>query len=1347
MATTLSKSVFTDTFKDDFADSAGFHKILFNSGKAVQARELTQLQTILQEQIARFGDNIFKEGAVVKPGGATINQKYEFIKLNTTTNTLPTDTSVLVGTSFTGQTSGVIVKVLQVVEATGSDPATLYVQYTNTSAGSSGTSTIRMTAGEDINNGSITLTVQTTNTSANPATGVGILITLLSGVYYARGHFVFTEDQSKIISKYTDVVDTNVGFKAVETIVTSIDDNSLFDNQGASPNLTAPGADRYKIQLTIIEENEVDSDENFIHIATIKDGVIYSAVDDRNSYDVPNEVIARRIHENSGDYFVKPFTAKFDLDSEATHLNLEVSSGTAVVEGFRASRDFPTTIRLPKATDTTIINNDVTGVDFGNYVFVDNGTFGDSASFGIPNINVFEKLDLKDGLDYTGNTIGSARVKAINEDGTNLRYHLFDVKMNSGSAFRSVKSIGTSTSSYFRPTLENGKAVLKEANENTSLFPLPRPRPQSLTDISFAVQRRFTATSNGSGQASISLSATGETFTNTDDWIVGTDSDVYLSASISGTGSTSATLTGLPASQAVEILGYVNKSQATIKTKTLAQKAITVSIDSDGNGQKFLPLNKADIFDVQDILKGGDSNISYANRFTLDDGQRDNHYDLGRLLLKSGQSAPSGSVFVNYRHFNHGVSGDFFAVNSYTGQVTYDQIPKYRFSDGRRVRLYNYLDFRSVMDSAGEFSNSGLGARAIELPQPATLVTSDTTYFLSKAGKLVIDKDGIIRFIFGQSSFSPSLPQKPDGTLGLYDFKLGANTLNDSDIVMKKIEHKRFTMKDIGFLERRLDKLEEFASLSALEVDTKHFQVLDSAGNDRTKSGFVVDNFVDHTFSDLSGGVLEYRAALDPVNNLIRPTFTENNIRLLYDSAASTNAIRKGDNVYIAYDETPYINQNLATKAIRINPFNVVIYEGTATLSPASDEWRDCVRAASKTLTGRTRLSTVQAFNWDNWSWNWGGVPTENLVIGSQTNTISGTVNKIVSDETITEFVEDRVIQTALLPFMRSRKVFFKAEGLRPSTRVFPFFGGVNISDFTRNETFQFYSDGDSDFGNTLNGLTAHPDTSSTLTTDANGSISGSFIVPNNDATKFRVGTKEFKILDISANKEIDAACIAKAPYTATGYLDTIEPTYKSTRVLGVQGVRLRDNAKYQTHHNDDGGDTDHGKGTTISKNTHKGGGTYSNSTNNSWSLAAAVARASLNEKKGISLVDDDPVADSTDTGGKGIVCTEMYRQTQLEDWAKAMKIWYIYQKKYLSPLHEKGYHWLFKPYVTGMKKSTTLTGLGAYLARKRTEHLKHVLTKGKTKDSIVGNIFCKIIHPIVYVAGNIVKNSNKRGT
>ena len=1236
MATTLTTSTFPTTFKDDFADSANFHKILFNSGRAVQARELTQLQTILQEQITKLGNNIFKEGAVVKPGGASINQKYEFIKLNTTVNTLPTDTSTLIGTSFTGQTSGVIVKILQVVAATGSDPDTLYVQYTNTSSGSAGITSVRMSAGEDINNGSVTLTVQTTNTAANPATGVGILVTLLSGVYYARGHFVFTEDQSKIISKYSDDVTTNVGFKAEESIVTAVDDTSLFDNQGATPNLTAPGADRYRIRLTIVEESEVNSDENFIHVASVKEGVIYSAINSNNSYNIPNEVVAKRIFENSGDYIVKPYTAKFKLDSATTHLNLELSPGTAVVEGFRASRDFPTVLRLDKATDTITINNDVVGTDFGNYVLVDNGTFGDSNSFGIPNINTFEKLDLRDSVDYLGSTIGTARVKAVNEDGTKLRYHLFDIRMNSGQAFRNVKSIGNSTSDYFRPALENGKAVLKETSKNTSLFELPRTRPQSLTDISFAAQRRFTVTSNGSGQASISLSASGETFVNTDDWVVGTDSDVYLNASISGSGSASATLTGLPASQALEILAYVNKSQASIKTKTLATRSITVGIDSDGNGQKFVPLSKADIFDVQEILKAGDSTTSFANRFTLDDGQRDNHYDLGRLLLNAGQTAPPSTpgVFVKFRHFEHGVSGDFFAVNSYTGQVTYDQIPKYRFSTGERIRLYNYLDFRSVMDSAGEFSNSGLGARAIELPQPTQVVTSDITYFMPRAGKIVVDKDGIIRVVFGPSGFRASPPDKPSGTLPLYDFKLNANTLNDSDVIITKIEHKRFTMKDIGQLEKRVDKLEEFASLSALELDTKNFLVLDSAGNDRTKSGFFVDNFVDHTFSDTS--TLNYRAALDPIENVIRPTFTEDNIRLIYDSAASTNTIRKGDNIYMAFDEAPYINQNLATKSIRINPFSVVIYEGVVTLSPASDEWRDTTIRTEKTIPGGTRLNTNQAYNWYNWSWIWGGIPTENLGVGSQTGTQNGVVNRVISEETVLDVVEDRVIQTALLPFARPRKVFFKSEGLRPNSRVFPLLDGNNISAFTKQETFQFYSDGDSDFGNTLKNLTAHPDGSSNLTTDANGTISGSFIVPSNDTLKIRCGIREFKLLDISIDNEAGASVIAKAAYTMQGYLDTVDRTYASTRVLNVQGFRPRDNATYQA--SDDGGDH-RGKGISLSRENQIGPGT--------WTSSPAGNPGVGNE---ISSGDDNNSDDNSGTTGGTYICTATFNADLIDN-------------------------------------------------------------------------------------------------
>ena len=296
MATTLTNTTFSTTYKDDFRDSDNYHRILFNTGKALQARELTQIQTFLQNQISRFGNNIYKEGAVVKPGGANLNQKYEFIKLNTTVNSLPPDTSIMIGQVFTGSTSSIQVKVLQVLQATGSDPATIYVQYINTSSATAGASTIRMTPGENMTGSgsalNVTLTVQTANTVTNPATGVGILATLKSGIYYARGHFVFTEDQSTVISKYSDVVSTDLGFKAVEDVVTVSDDTDLYDNSGAVPDISAPGADRYRIRLTIVERKDVAADENFIHVATIKRGIIYNAITLSDAFNVPTKIAA-----------------------------------------------------------------------------------------------------------------------------------------------------------------------------------------------------------------------------------------------------------------------------------------------------------------------------------------------------------------------------------------------------------------------------------------------------------------------------------------------------------------------------------------------------------------------------------------------------------------------------------------------------------------------------------------------------------------------------------------------------------------------------------------------------------------------------------------------------------------------------------------------------------------------------------------------------------------------------------------------------------------------------------------------------------------------------------------------
>ena len=55
-------------YYDDFADSNNYHRVLFRPSYALQARELTQAQTILQSQVERFGNHVFKEGDVVVPG-------------------------------------------------------------------------------------------------------------------------------------------------------------------------------------------------------------------------------------------------------------------------------------------------------------------------------------------------------------------------------------------------------------------------------------------------------------------------------------------------------------------------------------------------------------------------------------------------------------------------------------------------------------------------------------------------------------------------------------------------------------------------------------------------------------------------------------------------------------------------------------------------------------------------------------------------------------------------------------------------------------------------------------------------------------------------------------------------------------------------------------------------------------------------------------------------------------------------------------------------------------------------------------------------------------------------------
>lgn len=116
---------------------------------------------------------------------------------------------------------------------------------------------------------------------------------------------------------------------------------------------------------------------------------------------------------------------------------------------------------------------------------------------------------------------------------------------------------------------------------------------------------------------------------------------------------------------------------------------------------------------------------------------------------------------------------------------------------------------------------------------------------------------------------------------------------------------------------------------------------------------------------------------------------------------------------------------------------------------------------------------------------------------------------------------------------------------------------------------------------------------------------------------------------------------------------------------------------------------------------------------------------------------DADTMTGGADTGGSSkIVCTAMYQTTGLEEWKKHIRVWQIFERKYLTPYHEKGYHILFKPFVKAMHKSNIVKALGAHVAKHRTQDLKHIMFN--SKPSLIGRIYRKILEPICYWVGKL---------
>ena len=452
-------------YYDDYESSKNFHKVLYKPGFPVQARELTSQQSILQNQVEKFGNHIFKDGSVVIPGGIAFDNQFSAVKLKSTNFNV--DISVYIqnylGKKIIGSDSGIeaIVKFISLPDGVNVNDVTLYVNYLSADKNSqfnSFTDGETLSSSESVVYGNTTISANTPFASLldADATAIGSAAFISQGVYFIRGFFVNVSDQTIILDHYNNSPSYRVGLQINELIVNAKEDNTLYDNAKGFTNYAAPGADRLKVELILSKKLLTDkNDTDFVELMRVDEGKI-KVVNSKSDYNKIRDWVAERTYEESGDYSVDPYKIGLfnslnnsqgnnglffknettDQGNEPSDdlMCVKVSAGQAYVRGYNVESTGTTIVDVEKSREVGIKTDVGIGFEMGNILRVNNVTKGSIAPGST--IKLFDNF-LDSGGVPTGENIGSARVYSFNlEDApytgvaTPWELRLFDIQTN-----------------------------------------------------------------------------------------------------------------------------------------------------------------------------------------------------------------------------------------------------------------------------------------------------------------------------------------------------------------------------------------------------------------------------------------------------------------------------------------------------------------------------------------------------------------------------------------------------------------------------------------------------------------------------------------------------------------------------------------------------------------------------------------------------------------------------------------------------------------------------------------------------------------------------------------------------
>ena len=674
----------------------------------------------------------------------------------------------------------------------------------------------------------------------------------------------------------------------------------------------------------------------------------------------------------------------------------------------------------------------------------------------------------------------------------------------------------------------------------------------------------------------------------------------------------------------------VKKAKPRLKT-SITNKRIVISAAGDRN----IPLrgfdydtedtqnySYSDVYNLRYVYLGGqnppvvdtDGNLvsgeDITHYFTFDDGQRDTFLDVSRLVLKSGFDAPNGQIVVGFDYFEHS-QGDFVTVNSYLHEagVGEDEVPLFNSAVYGTISLKDVIDFRPKVDStsvisgfqdrsllaSGEFTAfTGPGGVSSSTPAVDTnlefTISFSESQYLDRIDGVFLTKKGDFILKEGNSSLNPAKPEAIDDSIALCYVYVPSFTTRSEDVKVIPVDNRRYTMRDIGKIEKRVERLEYYTTLSILEQQALNMQVKDDIGFDRFKTGFIVDNFETHKVGNLKS--IDYKCSIDSQQSVLRPQVKEDSFSLKEVNESNDQRILNG---YVYNDgivTLPYSNLNLvqntfATKTINPNPFVVLQYAGDVELDPSIDQWFD---DATKPLlvNDNTGLFTIfsakqnvyESFSsiYNNFVINWVGsdrtfyntTPLTNITsVLSSSNVEEASVSSTsnispqnfeLAQGTSKKVVGKKSVLNALQLFARTKAVKFTVKRMKPETELFAFLDGRNIGRWINPDIRYTGIAGNStsSFGGPI-------------ITDSNGNASGIIVIPSGfppvegtswtgdvetveydntvEGIKFSTGEKTIRFTSSSTdeNKEV-VETYGEAKYFALGALPENPQSVISTR-------------------------------------------------------------------------------------------------------------------------------------------------------------------------------------------------------